>query len=66
MIPRFFAEQPRLDLVFAALIQGCEHWARVNLIAAELEQLDTLRRALGMVDQKTESSLQTTRQKLSA
>jgi len=66
VIPRFFAEQPCLKLVFAALIRGCEHWGRINFSAAELEQLDTLRRALGLVEQKTESGLQTTGQKLSA
>ena len=66
VIPRFLAEKPCLKLVFAALIRGCEHWARVNFSAVELEQLDTLRRALGMAEQKTESSLRTTGQKLSA
>jgi putative transposase len=67
VIPRFFAEKPCLKLVFAALIRGCEHWARVKFTPAELEQLDTLRRTLDLaVDRKTEHGLQTTGQRLSA
>jgi hypothetical protein len=67
VIPRFFAEKPCLKLVFAALIRGCEHWARVKFTPAELEQLDTLRRTLGLaVDRKTEPGPQTTGQRLSA
>lgn len=67
VIPRFFAEKPCLKLVFAALIRACEHWARVRFSEAELEQLDTLRRTLGLaVDRKTELGPQTTGQKLSA
>ena len=51
----------------AALIRGCEHWARVKFTPAELEQLDTLRRTLGLaVDRKTEPGPQTTGQRLSA
>ena len=67
VIPRFFAEKPCLKLVFAALIRGCEHWARVKFTPTEREQLDTLRRTLGLaVDRKTEPGLQTTGQRLSA
>ena len=67
VIPRFFAEKPCLKLVFAVLIRGCEHWARVKFTPAELEQLDTLRRTLGLaVDRKTELGPQTTGQRSSA
>jgi len=67
VIPRFFAEKPCLKLVFAALIRACERWARVNFSALELEQLDTLRRTLGLAtDRKAEHGPQTTSQKLSA
>lgn len=67
VIPRFFAEKPCLKLVFAALIRASENWARVNFSLTELEQLDTLRRTLGLaVDRKTELSPQTTGRKMSA
>jgi len=53
--------------VFAALIRACENWARVKFSETELEQLDTLRRTLGLaVDRKKESGPQTTGQKMSA
>jgi transposase-like protein len=67
VIPRFFAEKPCLKLVFAALIRACENWARVKFSETELEQLDTLRRTLGLaVDRKTEPGPQTLSQKMSA
>jgi transposase-like protein len=67
VIPRFFAEKPCLKLVFAALIRASENWARVNFSLTELEQLDTLRRTLGLaVDQKTEISPQIAGRKMSA
>jgi putative transposase len=67
VIPRFFAEKPCLKLVFAALIRASENWARVKFSLTELEQLDTLRRTLGLaVDRKTELSPQTTGRKMSA
>jgi transposase-like protein len=67
VIPRFFAEKPCLKLVFAALIRASENWARVKFSLTELEQLDTLRRTLGLaVDRKTEPGPQPIRQKMSA
>jgi len=67
VIPRFFAEKPCLKLVFAALIRASENWARVNFSLTELEQLDTLRRTLGLaVDRKTELSPQIAGRKMSA
>jgi putative transposase len=67
VIPRFFAEKPCLKLVFAALIRACENWARVKFSETELEQLDTLRRTLGLaVNRKTEPGPQTISQKVSA
>ena len=67
VIPRFFAEKPCLKLVFAALIRASENWARVNFSLTELEQLDTLRRTLGLtVDRKMEPGPQITGQKMSA
>ncbi|MCX6842023.1 MAG: hypothetical protein NTX53_07080, partial [candidate division WOR-3 bacterium] len=59
--------KPCLKLVFAALIRASENWARVKFSETELEQLDTLRRILGLaVDRKTEPGPQTTGQKMSA
>lgn len=64
VIPRFFAEKPCLKLVFAALMRGSENWARIALTPAELEQLDTVRRTLGLADRKTESGPQNASQKV--
>jgi hypothetical protein len=41
-------------------------WVRIKFSPVELEQLDTLRRTLGLADRKTESGPQTTGQKASA
>ena len=67
VIPRFFAEQPCLKLVFAALIRACEKWLRINFSLTELEQLDTLRRTLELaVERQAELSPRTTGQKACA
>jgi len=50
--------------VFAALMRGSENWARIALTPAELEQLDTVRRTLGLADRKTESGPQNASQKV--
>jgi transposase-like protein len=48
IIPHFFAEKPCLKLMYAVLDRVSGHWARIRFTAAELEQLQTLRAALGL------------------
>jgi len=51
VIPRFFTEKSCLKLVFASLWQASEHWQGVRMTTFELEQIDLLRKELGLIDE---------------
>lgn len=52
VIPHFFGEKPCLKLMYGVLDRVSGRWVRVHLTAAELEQLVTLRAALGLAPWK--------------
>jgi transposase-like protein len=54
VIPRFFSEKSGMKLAFAVLWRASQRWARVRFTRTELEQLDTVRAALGLVVREVE------------
>lgn len=63
VLPRYFTEKSCLKLVFAVLWRASERWCRIRFTPQELEQLDTLRRVLGLaVRDNEELRLQTAQQ----
>lgn len=48
-LPRFFTEKSCLKLVYATLIRAAAHWQRISITRLEHQQLDVLRRELGLV-----------------
>lgn len=51
-IPHFFGEKPCLKLMYGVLDRVSSRWVRVHLTAAEVEQLVSLRAALGLAPWK--------------
>ena len=65
-IPRFFSEKSCLKLVFATLWRASERWQGVRMSEIERQQLQLLRRELGLLPDGTQDAVGLKAQRLAA